>query len=68
MTTPILKIYPSAPLENKNDDLEQRLKNQLKVVNIFVNSITEMITFFIDRNLKSKKKYKNYKTLNSILE
>ena len=27
-----------------------------------------MITYFKDRNHKSKKKYKNYKTLNTILE
>ena len=27
-----------------------------------------MITYFKDKNIKSKKKYKNYKTLNAVLE
>ena len=26
MTTPLIKLYPSPPLENKNDDLKRSLK------------------------------------------
>ena len=33
-----------------------------------INNIREMITFFKDKNNKSKRKYKNGKTLNTILE
>ena len=33
------KLYPSAPLENKNIDLEQRLEKILKDVNSFNNSV-----------------------------
>ena len=42
-------------------DLKQRLKKT-------VNNIRERITYFKDKNLESKKRYKNYKTLTSILE
>ena len=65
------RLYPSAPLENKNDDLEKRLEKKMNDVNSFnnhVNNIKEMITYFKDKNNKSKKRYKNYKTLNTILE
>ena len=34
----------------------------------YTKNINEMITYFKDRNNKSKKKYKNYKTLNTVLE
>ena len=64
------RLYPSALLE-KDNDLEQRLGKKLKVVNSFnnsINNIKEMIAYFKDRNNKSKNKYKNYKTLNKILE
>ena len=40
-------------------------------MNCFNNSIInkkEMITYFEDKNLKSKKKYMNYKILDTILE
>ena len=63
------RLYPSAPLENT--DLEQRLERKLKDVNSFnnhINNIKEMITYFKDKNNKSETKYKNYKTLNTILE
>ena len=63
------KLYPSAPLENI--DLEQRLEKKINDVNSFNNhiiNIKEMITYFKDKNYKSKKRYKNYKTLNTILE
>ena len=33
------RLYPSAPLENKKIDLQQRLEKQLNVVNSFNNSI-----------------------------
>ena len=63
------RLYPSAPLENI--DLEQRLEKKLNDVNSFsnhINNIKEMIVYFKDKNNKSKKKYKNYKTLDTVLE
>ena len=71
MATPTLKLYPSAPLENTNNNLEERLEKRLSDVNSFnnsVNNIKEMITYFKDVNKKSKKRYKKYKTLNTILK
>ena len=70
METKTDRLYPSAPLQ-KNIDLEQRLEKRLSDVNTFdnhINNIKEMITYFKDRNNKSKKRYKNYKTLNTVLE
>ena len=64
------KLYPTAPLL-ENIDLEKRLENKINVVNSFNNhikNIKEMITYFKDRNNKSKKRYKKYKFLNTILE
>ena len=64
------KLYPSAPLL-ENIDLEKRLEKKINDVNSFnnhINNIKEMITHFKDKNNKSKKKCKNYKTLNTILE
>ena len=63
------KLFPSAPLES--NDLDQRLEKKLKDVNSFINhinNIKEMITYFKDKNHKSKNKCKKYKTLNTILE
>ena len=63
------RLYPSAPLENI--DLEQRLEKKINDVNSFnnhVNNIKEMISYFKDKNHKSKKRSKNFKTLNTILE
>ena len=51
--------------------MEQRLEKKINDVNSFrnhINKIKEMITYFKVINHKSKKKYKNYKTLNTILE
>ena len=65
------RLYPSAPVENKNGDREQRLEKKINDVNSFinhVNNLKEMITFFKDKNNTSKKKYKKYKTLNTVLE
>ena len=62
-------LYPSAPLEKI--DSEQRLEKKLNDVNSFNNSINnlkEMITNFKDKNNKSKKRYKNYKILDTVLE
>ena len=62
------RLYPSAPLEKI--DLEQQLKKKLIDVNSFnisINNIKEMITYFKDKNNESKKRYKNYKTLNTVL-
>ena len=64
------KLYPSAPL-SENIDLEKRLIKKINDVNSFnnhISNIKEMINYFKDKNIESKKKYKNYKTLNTILE
>ena len=64
------RLYPSAPLL-ENMYLEQRLEKKLFDINSFnknINSIKEMITYFKDKNNKSKKRYRNYKTLNTVLE
>ena len=64
------KLYPSAPLLEKFD-LEKRLQKKINDVNSFnnhANNIKERITYLKDKNHKSKKKYKGYKTLNTILE
>ena len=56
------RLYPSAPLEK--NDLEQRLEKKLNV-NSFNNSnnnIKDMITYFKDKNYKSKNIYEKYKT------
>ena len=58
------RLYPSAPLE-KDIDLEQGLEEKLNDVNSFnnhINNIKEVISYFKDKNHKSKKKNKNYKT------
>ena len=63
------RLYPSAPLENI--DLEQRLEKKVKDVNKlnrFYENIKGMITYFEDKNYKSKKKYKKYKTITTILK
>ena len=52
------RLYPSAPLENKSTDLEQRLEKKINDVNSFnnhVNNIKEMIAYFKDKNHQSKK-------------
>ena len=64
------KLYPTAPLL-ENIDLEKRLEKKINDVNSFnnhINNIKEMITYFKDKNNESKKKYKNYKTLNTVFE
>ena len=64
------KLYPSARLL-ENIDLEKRLEKKINAVNSFINhvdNIKEMITYFKDKNHKSKKRYKNDKTLNTVLE
>ena len=70
MEAKIDKLYPSAPLL-ESIDLEKRLEKKINDVNSFnnhISNIKEMITYFKDKNNKSKKKYKNYKILNTILE
>ena len=52
------KVYPNAPL-SENFDLEKRLEKKINDVNSFnnhINNIKEMITYFKDKNNKSKKK------------
>ena len=64
------RLYPSAPLL-ENIDLEKRLEkkiNDVKSFNNHINNIKEINTYFKDKNHESKKRYKNYKTLNKILE
>ena len=64
------KLYPSAPLL-ENIDLEKRLEKKINDVNSFINhinNIKEMITYFKDKNHKSKKRHKYYETLNAVLE
>ena len=72
MTTPIKKIYPSAPKENRNYDLEQKLEKKMldceTTLALRINDLTnfsnsfnnkkKMITHFKDENKKSKEKYK----------
>ena len=70
MEAKIDKLYPSAPLL-ESIDLEKRLEKRINDVNSFnnhISNIKEMITYFKDKNNKSKKKSKNYKTLNTIIE
>ena len=70
MDQKIDKVYPSAPLL-ENIDLEKRLEKKINDVNSFKNhvkNIKEMITYFKDKTNKSKKRYKNSKTLNTVLE
>ena len=70
METKTERLYPSAPLL-EIIDLEKRLKKKIIDVNSFnnhINNIKEMITYFKDKNHKSKKRYKNYKILNTLLD
>ena len=63
------RLCPTAPSEK--DDLEQRLDKKLNDVNSFnnhISNIKDMITYFKDKNHKSKKKYKKFKTLNTTPE
>ena len=66
------RIYPSAPFEKVNIDLQQRLEKKINIVNSFnnhINNITEMINYFKDKNKKkSKKKYIKYKTINTLFK
>ena len=58
-------------LKIKNIDLEQRLEKKINDVNSFnnhINNIKEKITYFKDKNHKSKKRYKNNKTMTTILK
>ena len=63
--TKATKLYPTAPWEK--NDLEERLEKKLNDVDSFINNsmknIKEMITYFKDKNHKSKKNYKKYKML-----
>ena len=36
------RLYPSAPLENKNDDLEQRLLKKINDVNSLITISTKL--------------------------
>ena len=61
------RLVPSARFQNIN--LEQRLGKKINDVNSFkvhFSSIKEMITYFKDKNHKSKMRYENCKTLDRI--
>ena len=52
------RLYPSAPLE-KHIELEQGLEKKLNDVNSFnnhISNINERITYFKEKNNKSKKR------------
>ena len=52
------KLYPSAPLL-ENIELEKRLEKKINDVNSFnthIDNIKEMLTYFEDKNNKSKKR------------
>ena len=54
------KLYPSAP-SLENIDLEKRLEKKINDVNSFnnhISNIKEMITYFKDKNNKSKRDIK----------
>ena len=71
MEQKIPRLYTSAQLENRNDDLEQRLENNINHViswNTSINNIKETNTYFNDKIHKPEKRYKIYKTLTSFLE
>ena len=54
------RLYPSAPLL-ENIDLEKRLEKKINDVNSFknhINNIKELITYFKDKNQKSKRNIK----------
>ena len=55
----------------EKDDLEQRLQkiiNDVKSFQSHIKNIKELITYFKEKNHKSKQRYKNYKTLNTKFE
>ena len=63
------RFYQSAPREIQ--DLERKLEKKLNDVSSFnnhINIIKEMITYFKDKNHKSKMGNRTYKTLNTMLE
>ena len=65
------RLYPSAPFENKNSDLKRRLEEKINDVNSFnnhIHNIKEMITYFKDKNNKSKRTYRKHKTPTTILK
>ena len=54
------RLYPSAPLENidREQRLEKKTINDVNSFNNSINNIKELITYFKDKNNKSKKRYK----------
>ena len=54
----------------KKNDLEQRLEKNINDVNSFndhINNTKERILYFKGNKIKSKEKYKNYKTFTTII-
>ena len=67
MTTPTLKLYPSAP----KIDSEQQLGREINDVNSFnncINNIKEKIADFNIQNHKAKKKQKKIKLSTTIIK
>ena len=58
------RLYPSATFGNKSFDLEQQSEEKLNDVNSLNNSRTTLNKGLLtsDKDIRSKKKYKNYKT------
>ena len=57
------RLQPSAPIDNKNIELEERLEKKLNDVNSFnnsINNIKEMITYFKETKTTNKKRNMKY--------
>ena len=48
-------------------EIRKKLNDEISFINLIIN-IEEMSTYFKDKHRNSKKRYKNYKTLNTITE
>ena len=57
MEQKIERLYPSAPLENENDDLERRIGKRVTDVNSFnysINNIKKLITYFNEKIIEPR--------------
>ena len=65
------RLYPSAPPKNKKKWFRTKTRKELDDGNSFnnyISNIREMITYFKDKNNKSKKKHKKYWTITTIIK
>ena len=60
------RLYQSATLENK--DWEQRLEKKINDIKSFNKSNKERITHFKDKTYKSKKKYRKFQAITTIIK